>query len=688
MSWIQAWRAYDDDTLTALANAGLLRRAAKDVEAGKLRWLEERADGGAIEADGQRVELDARGPQQARCDCPAPGMCKHILGAALWLRSQEPAEAPPAGVPAAGSDTGSAAAPAAPNPLAEILALDPAALFKAAGVAAVRRAAAMAPTAIEWRQQEAVLVMELGDLGQSCRWIAGAGFAGMVSEVPARERKAVHLAALAALRAALGRPLAWPDGLGPAPAIAADAGLQPNETAFIEQVRAALHELLAGGLSHVGPQTSARLLALNMSARGEGLPRLAALLRNLGGIADLLVSRDHRVQERDALALLSQLQALCDALQEARGELLVALRGRVRRDFTDQATLDLLPLGAHWWQTAGGARGLTLALWDWQNAQLLQAVLARPDGSDPGFTRHGAWSTQSLWPGSGAAERVCHHPLQPLRLSRPRLADDLRLATGGATRAEPLPRWSADDARLASLGCADWQQLGERLRAAAGLTAEPPDLLLLRPTATREPLLDEAAQLLAWPVQDAAGRWLRLAVPVSEQHERRISALQRLAAAKTPVQAVLVRVERGLARPLLTPVAVLGADARGQLRSVSLDFEPEPARTVPSGLGQRILQLLKLRREARLAPATGAHGLAQRLLTPLFEVLETQAATGRMVLTAPQSETLRALLPAFESVGWHTLAQTLRAYLAATQAEGLLRLHRLATWLLELDGLE
>ena len=687
MSWIQAWRAYDDDTLTALANAGLLRRAAKDVEAGKLRWLEQRSDGGTAQADGQQVQLDARGPQQARCDCPAPGMCKHILGAALWLRSLEPA-ATPATSPA----TESAAAPAAPDPLAEILALDPAALFKAAGAAAVRRAAAMASsTAVEWRRQEAVLVMELGDLGQSCRWVAGAGFAGMVSEVPARERKAVHLLALAALRSALGRPLAWPDGVGCAPAATADAaeaGLQPNETAFLEQVRATLHELLAGGLSHVGPQTSARLLALNMSARGEGLPRLAALLRNLGGIADLLVRRDHRAQERDALALLSQLQALCDALREARGELLAALRGRVRRDFTDQATLDLLPLGAHWWQTAGGARGLTLALWDWRNAQLLQAVLARPDGSDPGFTRHGAWSTQSLWPGSGAAERVCHHPLQPLRLSQPRLADDLRLALGGATRAEPLPRWSADDARLANQGFADWRQLGERLRAATGLTAEPLDLLLLRPSATREPLLDEAAQLLAWPVQDTAGRWLRLAVPVSEQHERRIMALQRLAAAKTPIQAVLVRVERGLASHLLTPVAVLGANAQGLLRSVSLDFEPEPARTTPSGLGQRILQLLKLRREARLAPSTGAHGLAGRLLAPLFEVLETQAATGRMALTAHQSEALRSVLPAFESVGWHTLAQALRAHLATPRAEMLLRLHRLATWLLELDGLE
>ena len=76
MSWIQAWRAYDDDTLTALANAGLLRRAAKDVEAGKLRWLEQRSDGGTAQADGQQVQLDARGPQQARCDCPARLSCR------------------------------------------------------------------------------------------------------------------------------------------------------------------------------------------------------------------------------------------------------------------------------------------------------------------------------------------------------------------------------------------------------------------------------------------------------------------------------------------------------------------------------------------------------------------------------------------------------------------------------------
>ena len=182
MAWYDGYRAYDDATLATLAtlaNPGLLRRAAKDVEAGKVAWAEEGADNGVIAADGQRVQLDARGPQQARCDCPAPGICKHILGAALWLRALEPA--------ASGDAAVVPEAPAGPDPLAEILAFDAAALFKAAGVAAVRRAAAAAAAsdAVEWRVQGGALVMDLPELGASCRWVAGAGFAGMVSEVPA-----------------------------------------------------------------------------------------------------------------------------------------------------------------------------------------------------------------------------------------------------------------------------------------------------------------------------------------------------------------------------------------------------------------------------------------------------------------------------------------------------------------------
>ena len=110
MTWTHAYRAYDDDTLATLANAGLLRRAAKDAEAGKVQWQRQGDTDGVVQADGQQVQLDARGPQNAQCDCPAPGLCKHILAAALWLRAL-PEGGPEAAVPEAVPDQAISNAP-------------------------------------------------------------------------------------------------------------------------------------------------------------------------------------------------------------------------------------------------------------------------------------------------------------------------------------------------------------------------------------------------------------------------------------------------------------------------------------------------------------------------------------------------------------------------------------------------
>lgn len=674
MPWFDSYRAYDDDTLTALANAGLLRRAAKDVEAGKVGWAEQGEEGGVVAADGQRVQLDARGPQQAHCDCPAPGICKHILGAALWLRAL------PATAEAAAQEE---QAEAAPSPLAEVLALDPAVLFKAAGIAAVRRAAATPPGTLAWREQAGVLLLELPELGVACRWVAGAGFAGMVSEVPAAERKAVHLMALAALRQEHGQPLPWPAGAQPAP-VDDSARLSERERAFLAQVEGMLRELVEGGLAHVSPLTSARLLALNMSARSEGLPRLAALLRNLGGTVDLLVRRDHRAEERDALAQMAQIHALCAALAQAEGDLARALRGRLRRDFDGdgQQVLTLLPVGAHWWQTRGGARGLTLAFWDPAGARLLQAALARPDAIDPSFTRHGAWTTQALWPGIGPAQRVCEGALE---LSAPRLAEDGRLALAGSTKARALPMWANDDARLADIGCGDWAQLAERLRAATGLAGEPLDALLLRPAEARAPQLDEVRQCLDWELADARGRWLRLGLPAGEDSRDALDNLDRLMARRPAVRAVLVRVARGDARGALVPVAVLANGPQGRLEIVSLGFANEAAR--PTSLANRILRLFEARRQQAQAPVADAPTLAGRLLAPVADVLETQAATGRLPFTPAQAQALQESLPRLASVGLDTLAGALRAHLQAPGADGLLRLAYLCTLLAETEGL-
>ncbi|MES2889403.1 MAG: SWIM zinc finger family protein [Pseudomonadota bacterium] len=711
--WTDAYRAYDDDTLSALANPGLLRRALKDVEAGKLCWGEQGVAGGVVLADGQHVALDARGPQQALCDCPAPGICKHILGAALWLRGGQGSgghgvarsgavEAPdnagtrapdpssnevdgnaPSSSLAASKETPLPAAVL--DPLAEVLALPQAALLKAAGTAAQRRAAATPVQQVDWQVQGAALVMSLPELGQVCRWVAGAGFGGMVSEVPAAQRKAVHLMALTAVRQAHGLAPDWPAAVRPdlPPPAEADAGMSERERAFLGQVDAMLFELLAGGLSHVSELTSARLLALNMSARGEGLPHLASLLRHLGGTVDLLVRRDHRAQERDALAAMARIHALCAALAQANGALATALRGRLRRDFDAQEALELLPVGGHWWQTRGGARGLTLAFWDAPGQRLLQAALARLDGSDIAFSRTSAWHSQAWWPGAGTAQRLCEGAL---RLDKPRLAGDGRLALGGLTRAGVLPAWRVDDARLLSLGCGDWRELAVRLRTAAGLAGERLDAVLLRPAATHEPVLDEACQQLVWRLQDGAGRILALAIRIGPGHEKRVDNLVRLMIRRAPVHAVLARVERGDAATSLVPLSVLSEDAHGVLRPIVLDFADELQQPAP--LANRILRLFEARKhQAKVGGAPVALSMVQRQLVPVAEVLETQAATGRMALTPSQAERLKAALAQLEGAGLATLAHALRDHVDAPRPGSALRLAWLCELAIEIDGL-
>jgi hypothetical protein len=460
-----------------------------------------------------------------------------------------------------------------------------------------------------------------------------------------------------------------------------DGGIASTERDFLGQVDATLRELVGGGLSHVSELTSARLLALNMSARSEGLPRLAALLRNLGGTIELLVRRDHRADEAGALAMLARIHALCAALRRARGELAAGLRGRVQREFDEARPLELLPLGAHWWQTRGGARGLTLAFWDHEGARVLQSTLARPDASDVTFTRQGAWAAQALWPGAGTAQRICEGSLH---LERPRLAPDGRLALGGATRAQVASMWSSGDPRLESIGCGDWAELQAQLRAATGLAGEPFDAVLLRPARTRAPVVDEVGQRLTWALGDAAGRWLTLQIPAGDEHLTRIDNLDRLLAHRTPVRGVLARIERSAARVELVPLGLLSSGAKGESQVISLDFADEAARSAT--LATRIRRLFESRRDA--TPPASTATLASRLLTPVMQVLEVQAATGRMPLSESQVQRLDDALRRLASVGLQTLATLLRTHLTQPRVDSVLRLYYQCQLTMELDGVD
>lgn len=107
MSTGTAWRAdlleLTPEALTALANAGFVKRAQKDVAAGLLPRLENGSDdaGGVVVAhfdDGVRTSLPpGRTLRDAQCSCPASGMCRHrvmLVLAYQALAASSKAEAP------------------------------------------------------------------------------------------------------------------------------------------------------------------------------------------------------------------------------------------------------------------------------------------------------------------------------------------------------------------------------------------------------------------------------------------------------------------------------------------------------------------------------------------------------------------------------------------------------------------
>ena len=92
MSIASIYLAYDDSALTTYANAGLLRRAQKDVVANKIELIEEgdsanNAEQIILNSDGQTVILPSTGLTNASCNCSSVSACKHILASVLYVQS-------------------------------------------------------------------------------------------------------------------------------------------------------------------------------------------------------------------------------------------------------------------------------------------------------------------------------------------------------------------------------------------------------------------------------------------------------------------------------------------------------------------------------------------------------------------------------------------------------------------------
>jgi hypothetical protein len=504
-----------------------------------------------LEADGQRVAIDTRGPRAADCACRSVAVCRHRLAAVIFLRDQGDGAA-------AVAETADATDAADANP-AEIvadMAMDQ--LQKWAGKAGWRAALESVAGVTGIEATATAIAVYFADSDEPVRILKGQGFDGIVSKVSKARVKAYHAAAILAARQHFG--IAIPDAASEGDAEGADddAGATVSiDPAFLARVSASLCEVAALGLNLAPLPLEESLFELSVSSRADSLPRLAALLRAIAAQIRLRRARGLDFDPDRLLELAATAFALTRALAGGDRERQTGLAGKVRRDFAPVEPLHLVGCGGERWTSATGARGVTAWFIEPESGRWLSTTLARGAGQDPAFVPSEAWRSQPLWQAAPLA--VLAHARITLSGSR-RSADDRLSAPASAKAIITEKAVRADPDWPGVVRC--WQEIASIWRNEAGLglnANEQPAALIIYPSLIAPPYFDDLTQQLIWPVADADGQWLALTLDHDGGASTAIQALEANVRSGWKGM-ILVRIERYGYRLSLRPITLFAEE--------------------------------------------------------------------------------------------------------------------------------
>jgi hypothetical protein len=206
------------------------------------------------------------GPAKSSCTCPAPGVCRHILAAGLYLQ----------GTAGAAIEARQNATPASIRE--EAVSVTSERLKEWAGTAEYRAGVSLLeknslPPVIEYGETVAIRLMP------SCveaRFVPGGGLDGIVG--PRALGKRVAVAAVLVLRRSAGLETAE-SGVQQALIEVSGAPRTPKE--ILASAQSVLEGAVTVGLSHLSPAVVERLLTLAVSAQAANLPRVSLALRSV-----------------------------------------------------------------------------------------------------------------------------------------------------------------------------------------------------------------------------------------------------------------------------------------------------------------------------------------------------------------------------------------------------------------------
>ncbi|WP_335987433.1 hypothetical protein [Glycomyces sp. MUSA5-2] len=430
--------ALTPDALAALANRGLVKRAAKDLDAGTVPELS-LADGAltAVFPDGATAVLPAEGGlEAATCSCGAPGKCRHRVGAVLAYQREQEAAPAAAEAPA---DTGPVKTPAVITDDQLRAAFGPHA-FKAAE--ATRKAGYTAR--LTWPGPDQHATAELPAATVKFLVPGDVGYAHSDATGPARD--AAIVLAVWAFREA-----------GEGAATVSVGGADPSET-LAESVHL-VHQVLLDGAAGADA-----VLRAALQRESKALTRRRAHWP--AGAVNDLIDQLQRYEDRSAAydphrlaVLLAEIPARAKAAAHPTGTPAAHVLGSEEADATPLTLVRLTGLGARV-GTEGDRRTLELYLAQPETGMVLSIRRDWPvpeneqvTGADIAARRLAGCRIGSLAAGNTVTEAATRTAARALKLGTGRLAKTQVLPLGLAWNDLPASLRATDfDALAAELG--------------------------------------------------------------------------------------------------------------------------------------------------------------------------------------------------------------------------------------------